>query len=602
MKKNIKFLAILLSFLFLVLGCKIDTFEPNGYVNDFAGILSQSEHNSLEQNLVQYEQNTSVEISIIIINQLDNMDDIENFSQRIFYEWGIGKKHLNNGVLLAFSMKNHKCRIHTGYGMEGILSDIICKNLLDEELVPYFKQEKYFNGISNLVSKVESTIGSNSKDVEKMQKDILDIKNKEKDKLLNSLIDGLIILVLVLILCTIVYIFIFLYKKNKQKKIKKNELIVKIKVNKARLSELFEKNNEKDFIELEKINARLGYDFKRLSTIKHINNKILNLYENILSSYNDVIYKTKEIIKYKNDLNDFKNDADKNFKEISSLLSNTKHIIYKKFKIKYAELLEEFQKLSTEFKYDKVSCIKIEKFNYKAIKLVDDIKDILVKQIQLNNIRGNYNGIKRMLNDINKLQNELEHYGIIKKIINNDIDDLYNKIISNIDDVITYELITTFMSSMDYVRTNLSMLKESKKYIDDMLEGISNYDNLINEKISDLKKYNAMTDHINNTIKDMKKDFVNDLSLPDSKINEKWKKLNNIILFIDKIIKEKIESDHQEKLKKEKKRREEEEEENRRRRNNSSYYSSSSSLYSGSSSSGSYGGGDSSRGGATSSF
>lgn len=75
-------------------------------------------------------------------------------SQEIFGAWDIGQKGKNNGVLIAVFVNDHKFRIHTGYGMEGILPDLLTKRIQDEDMRPSFKQNNYFEGINSGVDKL----------------------------------------------------------------------------------------------------------------------------------------------------------------------------------------------------------------------------------------------------------------------------------------------------------------------------------------------------------------------------------------------------------------------------------------------------------------
>lgn len=75
-------------------------------------------------------------------------------SQEIAGAWDIGQKGKINGVLITVFINNHKFRIHTGYGMEGILPDLLTKRIQDEDMRPSFKQNNYYEGINNGVDKL----------------------------------------------------------------------------------------------------------------------------------------------------------------------------------------------------------------------------------------------------------------------------------------------------------------------------------------------------------------------------------------------------------------------------------------------------------------
>src|SRR3989344_5277330 len=96
--------------------------SPSGFVNDFAQMMSAGARAQLEQKLVQLEKDSTNEISVVTINNLDG-DTIENFAVKLFQEWGIGKTKNDNGILLLIAKDDRKMRIEVGYGLEGALTD-----------------------------------------------------------------------------------------------------------------------------------------------------------------------------------------------------------------------------------------------------------------------------------------------------------------------------------------------------------------------------------------------------------------------------------------------------------------------------------------------
>src|SRR3989344_7538933 len=76
--------------------------KPQNYASDYAGILSGTEITSLESKLRAFEQQSSNEIAVVILQTLDG-ETIEDVAQQIFTAWGIGKEDENNGVLLLIA-------------------------------------------------------------------------------------------------------------------------------------------------------------------------------------------------------------------------------------------------------------------------------------------------------------------------------------------------------------------------------------------------------------------------------------------------------------------------------------------------------------------
>ncbi|MCL6525106.1 MAG: TPM domain-containing protein [Thermoflavifilum sp.] len=120
--------------------------EPPRLVNDLAGMLNPAQQQMLEQELVAYNDTTSTQIAVVIVPTVGNYDMME-YALAILRQWGVGTKQHNNGVVLLIAAQDHKAFIATGYGMEGVLPDATCKEIIDQRLVPYFRRGQYFEGI-----------------------------------------------------------------------------------------------------------------------------------------------------------------------------------------------------------------------------------------------------------------------------------------------------------------------------------------------------------------------------------------------------------------------------------------------------------------------
>lgn len=126
--------------------------NPPRLVNDFAGLLSQDEVSSLESKLRNYHDTTSTQIYIVIVNDLLGYD-ISDYAFRLGDKdhWGIGQASKNNGVLILVKPKTvtekGEAFIASGYGMEDIIPDITCNHIVNREMIPYFKQNQYYQGL-----------------------------------------------------------------------------------------------------------------------------------------------------------------------------------------------------------------------------------------------------------------------------------------------------------------------------------------------------------------------------------------------------------------------------------------------------------------------
>ncbi|MCX6243322.1 MAG: TPM domain-containing protein [Bacteroidetes bacterium] len=125
--------------------------EPPRLVNDYAGILSGDQVTILEQKLVAFNDSTSTQVAVVIVKSLNGYDK-NDFAQRLGQKWGIGQKGKSNGIVVMVKPKypNEKgeVSIQTGYGLEGVLPDITCKRIEEDEMIPKFAQGDYYGGIS----------------------------------------------------------------------------------------------------------------------------------------------------------------------------------------------------------------------------------------------------------------------------------------------------------------------------------------------------------------------------------------------------------------------------------------------------------------------
>ena len=127
--------------------------NPPKAVNDFGNMLEPFQQQALEQKLDAYNDSTSSAIVIITVPDLEG-NDIAEVSLKYLRDWGIGSKGKNNGVVILVSKADQKARIETGYGMEGAIPDITAKEIIDDRMVPYFKQNDYYRGFDNAVDAI----------------------------------------------------------------------------------------------------------------------------------------------------------------------------------------------------------------------------------------------------------------------------------------------------------------------------------------------------------------------------------------------------------------------------------------------------------------
>ncbi len=128
--------------------------SPQGYVNDFAGVLSEGATRQIESDLAAFAASTSNEITLVTVANMGG-DYIENYAVKLFEEWKIGTSKNDNGVLLLLSIEDRKLRIEVGYGLEGALPDSIAAQII-EDMTPLLKQGDYdgaaLTGVNSIMS------------------------------------------------------------------------------------------------------------------------------------------------------------------------------------------------------------------------------------------------------------------------------------------------------------------------------------------------------------------------------------------------------------------------------------------------------------------
>jgi uncharacterized protein len=154
----------LLIFIFLVISSSFaqdipDPMSPPRLVNDFAGLLGNDQVNALENKLVAFNDSTSTQICIVTVKSLNGYDK-NDFAQRLGQKWGVGQKGKSNGIIVLvkpkYAQEKGEATIQTGYGMEGVLPDAICKRIVENEMIPKFREDDYYGGIEKAATVIMS--------------------------------------------------------------------------------------------------------------------------------------------------------------------------------------------------------------------------------------------------------------------------------------------------------------------------------------------------------------------------------------------------------------------------------------------------------------
>src|SRR5450432_3485879 len=128
-----------------------------GRVVDQTGTLGSNDIASLTQTIRYFEARKGSQIAVLIVPTTDG-EAIEQFSLRVAEAWKIGRKKIDDGVLLVVAKDDHKLRIEVGYGLEGALTDVTAKRIIDEYITPKFRNGDFAGGISAGVVRIMRVI------------------------------------------------------------------------------------------------------------------------------------------------------------------------------------------------------------------------------------------------------------------------------------------------------------------------------------------------------------------------------------------------------------------------------------------------------------
>lgn len=120
--------------------------DPQRRVHDFAQILPADLTGELEKLCQDVERDTTAQFAVVTVQSLDGQT-VEEYSNQLFKDWGIGQKDVNNGVLLLVAPNERRMRIEVGFGLEPLLTDALCGEIRDQWILPPFKLHDFPTGI-----------------------------------------------------------------------------------------------------------------------------------------------------------------------------------------------------------------------------------------------------------------------------------------------------------------------------------------------------------------------------------------------------------------------------------------------------------------------
>ena len=120
--------------------------ELKSRITDLTQTLSAEQQSQLDAKLAIFEQQKGSQIAILIL-PTTQPEDIAQYSIRVVEQWKVGREKVDDGILVLVAKDDRKLRIEVGYGLEGVIPDLIAKRVINEVISPKFKQGDYFGGL-----------------------------------------------------------------------------------------------------------------------------------------------------------------------------------------------------------------------------------------------------------------------------------------------------------------------------------------------------------------------------------------------------------------------------------------------------------------------
>jgi uncharacterized protein len=122
--------------------------KPNRYFNDYAGVASKEAAYRFNEQLAQFERETSDQVVVAVFPAMASDSDIADYTQRVAQAWGVGQKERRNGVVLFAFIQDRKMYIQVGYGLEGALPDATAFDITERHIKPLFRNGNYEAGLA----------------------------------------------------------------------------------------------------------------------------------------------------------------------------------------------------------------------------------------------------------------------------------------------------------------------------------------------------------------------------------------------------------------------------------------------------------------------
>jgi uncharacterized protein len=121
---------------------------PRNHFNDYAGIVDRATAQQLETELTQFERDTSNQLLVVIYPRMQSDSSVEDYTVRVAQAWGVGQKQRDNGAVLFIFSEDRTVYVQVGYGLEGALTDALSKQIIENEILPHFRNGDFTGGVA----------------------------------------------------------------------------------------------------------------------------------------------------------------------------------------------------------------------------------------------------------------------------------------------------------------------------------------------------------------------------------------------------------------------------------------------------------------------
>jgi len=139
----------------------LNKLNPDGRLSDFAQVFDAAQKKACVGYLAEIGAQTAAQVAVVTLPSLEGAE-IDDFASRLFQKWGIGDKKKDNGIMVLVVLQDRKARIEVGYGLEGVIPDAKAGRIIDEVMLPCFRQQRYAEGIIQVVATIGGIVAQSA--------------------------------------------------------------------------------------------------------------------------------------------------------------------------------------------------------------------------------------------------------------------------------------------------------------------------------------------------------------------------------------------------------------------------------------------------------